>query len=72
MKSATAVAICVIIIALMALALFHLTAEYLEAIKEEPLSLKTAFGTITYATVFILIVVIALLEIALVLALAEN
>jgi hypothetical protein len=71
MKSATAIAICVIIIALMTLALLHLTTEYLEAIKDEPLSVKTVFSTVAYAALFIVIIVNVLLLIAFVLALSE-
>jgi len=70
MKKAMAIAICVIVVAMMALALFHLTTEYL-SIKEESLSPRTVFGTIAYAAIFIVIVVVVLLDIALVLALAE-
>ena len=55
----------------MTLVLFNITAEYLGSIKEESLSLKTAFATVAYAAIFITIVIIALLEIALVLAFAE-
>jgi len=71
MKSATAITLCAIIVVLMTFSLFYLTSNYLEVIKEEPLSLKTVFATVFYAFVFILIVLIALLEIAFVLALAE-
>ena len=72
MKSSVVIAIAVcIIIAIMTLVLFNITAEYLESIKEESLSLKTAFATVAYAAIFITIVIIALLEIAVVLALAE-
>jgi len=72
MKSSVAIAIAVcIIIAIMTLVLFNITAEYLGSIKEESLSLKTAFATVAYAAIFITIVIIALLEIALVLAFAE-
>jgi hypothetical protein len=72
MKGATAVAICAIIIVLMTLAIFHLTTEYLEAIKEDLLSLKTVSSTIAYGALFIVIVVNVLWSIALVLALASD
>jgi ABC-type sugar transport system permease subunit len=72
MKSATAVAICVIFVALMTLALFHLTTEYLEILKQDPLSLKTVGATVVYVILFITIVIGVLLLIALVLALASD
>jgi len=71
MKGATAIALCAIIIILATLTLFHLTTDYLNTIKEEPLSMRTVFATVFYAFAFIMIIFITLLLTALALALAE-
>jgi hypothetical protein len=72
MRSATAIALRAILIAIMTFSLFYVTSKCLEVVKEEPLSLKTVSATILYTFVFILIVVIVLLGIAFVLALASD
>jgi len=71
MKSSVTIAICTILIAIFAIALFHITDVCLKAI-ENPLSLKTVEITITYTFAFILITFFLLLMIAFVLALADN
>jgi hypothetical protein len=71
MRLATAISICVILIAVFAVLLLDITSKSLQAISKNPLSLEAVQATLAYTLAFVFLTLILLIFIAITLAFAE-